>query len=498
VVIMMQAAPVGETRPPTARLGLGLVSGAVTVLLLVTSGGYGYHRDELYFIRAGAEPAFGYVDQPPLAPLLAHALDVVSHGSLVGLRIPSALISGLIVLVTGLIAREFGAARGAQVLAAGAMAVASVLLIVGHTLSTTIIDLLVWTLITWLVVRSLRDGGRGWLLVGLVAGVGLENKLLPAVLLAALLLGVLVAGPRRALRSPWPWLAGLLALVLWAPNLVWEVANGFPQFALAGAIAGGSSTSSQPWYLFIPYQLLLVSPVLVPVWALGWWRLARNPELRTWRGFAVAYLLLVVVFAATSGKPYYLAGFFPVLLAAGSTPVLGWARATAFGRWLLGVALALSLAVSSVLGLPLVPAAQLADTPVTAVNPDAGETVGWPRFADTVAQVRAGLPDQHVAVLTQNYGEAGAVDHYLPALGPAHSGQNSYWFWGSPPEDATAVIVIGMPAPQVRALFARVDLAARIDDGLGLHNQEQGQPVWVARDPVAPWAQLWPQLRRLS
>jgi len=166
--------------------------------------------------------------------------------------------------------------------------------------------------------------------------------------------------------------------------------------------------------------------VLVPVWALGWWRLARDPELRTWRGFAVAYLLLVVVFAATGGKPYYLAGFFPVLLAAGSTPVLGWA--TAFHRWLLGAALALSLAVSSVLGLPLVPAALLADTPVTAVNPDAGETVGWPRFADTVAQVRAGLPDQRVAVLTQNYGEAGAVDHYLPALGPAHSGQNSYWF----------------------------------------------------------------------
>lgn len=485
-------------RPPTGWRGLGLVAAAVTVLLLATADGYGFHRDELYFLRAGAEPAFGYVDQPPLTPLLAHALDVVFHGSLVGLRVPSTLMSGLIVLVTGLIAREFGASRGAQVLAAGCMAVASVLLIVGHTLSTTITDLLVWTLITWLVVRSLPDRGRGWLLVGLVAGIGLENKLLPGVLLAALLVGVLVAGPREALRSRWPWLAGLLALVLWAPNLAWEVAAGFPQLALARAIAGGGSTSSQPWYLFVPYQFLLVSPVLAPVWALGWWRLARDPRLRTWRGFAVAYLLLLVVFMATSGKPYYLAGMFPVLLAAGAQPVLEWARAAAVRRSLLGAALALSLAVSAVLGLPLVPVDRLAATPVVAINPDAGETVGWPRFAATIARVRATLPDTRVAVLTQNYGEAGAVDHFLPALAPAHSGQNAYWFWGPPPADATAVIVVGMPEAQVRALFGRADPAARIDDGVGLHNTEQGKPVWIARDPVAPWAQLWPTLRRLS
>ena len=113
--------------------------------------------------------------------------------------------------------------------------------------------------------------------------------------------------------------------------------------------------------------------------------------------------------------------------------MLEWARVAAVRRWLLGAALALSLAVSAVLGLPLVPVTALADTPVVDVNPDAGETVGWRRFADTIAHVRAGLPDTHVAVLTQNYGEAGAVDHFLPALGPAHSGQNSYWFWGHPP-----------------------------------------------------------------
>jgi 4-amino-4-deoxy-L-arabinose transferase-like glycosyltransferase len=471
----------------------------VTLLLLIAAGRYGYHRDELYFLRAGSEPAFGYADQPPLTPLLAHALDVLTGGSLVGLRAPSALMAGLVVLLTGLIAKELGARRGAQVLAAGCMAVSAVLLAVGHLLSTTTLDLLVWTAVSWLVVRALRDGGRAWLAAGLVAGIGLENKVLPALLLAAVLVGALVAGPRSALRSPWPWLGGLIALALWAPNLVWQAANGFPQLELSAAIAAGSSGTSEPWYIFLPFQLVLVSPVLVPVWALGWWRLARDPRLRPWRAFAVAYVLLALLFMITGGKPYYLAGLYPVLLAAGAAPVLSWARVGAARAWALGGALAVSLAVSTVLMLPLVPVHELAGTPVVAINYDAGETVGWPELAATVAGVRARLPaDERVAVLTRNYGEAGAVDHFLPALAPAYSGHNAYWSWGPPPDDATSVIVIGYAEQDVRAWFGEVTRAATIDNGVRLDNEEQGAPVWVAREPRAPWAELWPRLRRLA
>jgi hypothetical protein len=310
---------------------------------------------------------------------------------------------------------------------------------------------------------------------------------------------VLVAGPRSALRSPWPWLGGLIALALWAPNLVWQAANGFPQLELSAAIAAGSSGTSEPWYIFLPFQLVLVSPVLVPVWALGWWRLARDPRLRPWRAFAVAYVLLALLFMITGGKPYYLAGLYPVLLAAGAAPVLSWARGGAARTWALGGALAVSLAVSAVLMLPLVPVDELAGTPIVAINYDAGETVGWPELAATVAGVRAGLPaDERVAVLTRNYGEAGAVDHFLPALAPAHSGHNAYWSWGPPPDDATSVIVVGYAEQDVRAWFGEVTRAATIDNGVRLDNEEQGAPVWVAREPRAPWAELWPRLRRLA
>lgn len=485
-------------RPPVAWSGLGAVAGAVTVVLLAVAGRYGYHRDELYFLRAGSEPAFGYVDQPPLTPLLAHAVHTLFDGSLVGLRFPSAVFAGLVVLLTGLIARELGGGRGAQVLAGACMAVSAILPVVSHLLSTTTLDLLVWTALSWLVVRALRDSGPVWLAVGVVAGIGLQNKTLPLFLLAALLVGVLVVGPRSALRSRWPWLAAALALALWAPNLIWQAANGFPLLELAGAIGAGSSGTSEPWYVFLPFQLILISPVLVPVWALGWWRLAREPGLATWRAFAVAYVLLALVFTATGGKPYYLAGMYPVLLAAGAAPVLAWARSSTPRGVTLGVALALSLTVSSVLMLPLVPADRLAATPIVEVNYDAGETVGWPQFAATVAGVAAGVGPDEPVVLTRNYGQAGAVDRFLPELAPAYSGHNAYWAWGPPPEQASTVIVVGFDEPRLRQWFGQVELAARIDNGVGLDNDEQGTPVWLARDRLAPWAQLWPQLRRVG
>jgi 4-amino-4-deoxy-L-arabinose transferase-like glycosyltransferase len=473
----------------------------LAALLLATSGCYGYHRDELYFLRAGREPAFGYVDQPPLTPLLARAMDTVLPGSLTGLRLPSVLAAALVVLLTGLIARELGGGRGAQLLAAASMAVSAVLLIVGHLLSTATFDLLAWTALTWLLVRSLRDGGPIWLATGAVAGLALQNKLLPLVLLAGVLAGVLAVGPRAALTSRWPWLGAAVALVIWAPNLAWQAANGFPVFTMSAAIAGGSSGSSEPWYAFLPFQLVLVSPLLVPVWALGWWRLARDPALRTWRAFAVAYVLIAALFLVTGGKPYYLAGFFPVLLAAGAPAVVGWARRGArhLRSGLLVAALALSLAMSAPLMLPLVPARELAGTPITDINYDAGETVGWPEFAATIAAVHARVPDgERVAVLTRNYGEAGAVDRFLPALAPAHSGHNAYWTWGPPPEDAGTLIVVGLDEARLRGWFGAVELAARIDNGVGLDNDEQGEPVWLVRERRAPWSQLWPQMRRVG
>ena len=264
----------GGTRPgaPSAPAFAALagVATGVALVLVIFAGGYGYHRDELYFLAAGHHLAWGYADQGPLTPLLAHMMDVVAPGSLTVLRLPSALMAGATVCVTGLIAFELGARRRAQTIAASCAAVASVLLVVGHLLSTSTFDLLAWSIVTWLVARVIRTRDeRLWLLTGVVAGIALLNKPLIAFLLAGLGVGLVTAGPRRLLRSGWLW-AGLgIAALLWSPWLIWQASHGWPQLDVSSSIAAGGSASSQPRWALLPFQFLLVSPVLAPVWIAG-------------------------------------------------------------------------------------------------------------------------------------------------------------------------------------------------------------------------------------
>ena len=349
----------------------------------------------------------------------------INADSLTILRLPSAIAAGAIVALTGLLARELGGGRRAQLIAATCAAVGTVVLFTGHLLSTSTFDLLVWTALSLLVVRAVRTGNdRLWLVAGVVLGLGLLNKPLPAFLAVGLFAGVLVAGPRRLLRNPYVWAGAAIALVLWTPWIVWQADNGWPQIDVSRSIAEGHSTSSEPWWAVIPFQLLLISPLLAPVWITGLVRLFREPAMRDFRFLAWTWVALAIVFMATGGKPYYLAGLLPVLLGAGAPVVDGWldrGRATVRRRLLVG-AVALSAAVSLVISLPILPAKDAG--PVIDVNDDVGETIGWPDFARTVADVYRDLPPEAV-ILTGDYGEAGAIDRYGPALGlpQAYSGQ---------------------------------------------------------------------------
>lgn len=484
-------------RQPVAWGPILAVAGTLSAVLVAVSRRYGYHRDELYFLRAGRDLAWGYPDQPPLTPLIARVMDTLAPDSIVALRLPAALAVGLTVVLTGLLARELGGGRAAQLLAAACTAVGSVFVITGHLHSTTTYDLLAWTALTLLLTRVLQGGDpRLWLVVGAVAGVGLLNKQLVAFLLLGVAVGVLAVGPRDVLRSRWLWAGAAVALALWTPHLLWQAGAGWPALEVASSVAEGNSVSSEPPALFLPFQVLLVSPVLVPIWVAGLHRLWGEPRLRC---LALVYPVLGAVFLLTGGKPYYLAGLYPLLLAAGAAPTVRWVRRSRARTPLLVAGLALSAAVSATIGLPVVPVDRLGGSPVLALNEDVGETVGWPALVRTVAGVYDGIGGEAV-VLTFNYGEAGAIDRFGPAAGlpAAFSGHNGYADWGPPPERDLPVVAVGLRREQLDRWFGRCELSARIDDGVGVDNEEQGRLVHVCRERLRPWADLWPEVRRLS
>jgi hypothetical protein len=491
--------------PEPAHRGIALrpllALAAVTALVLVVfAGGYGYHRDELYFLVCGEHLSWGFADQGPLTPFLAKAMNAIAPGSLTVLRTPSALMMGGTVLLTGALASELGGGRRAQLIAAACMAVASTLFIVGHLLSTTTFDLLAWTAVAWLVARELRTGdGRLWPLAGLATGLGLLNKPLIAFLLAGLGAGLLLAGPRQVLRSRWLWSGAAIAVLLWSPWLLWQAAHGWPQLDVSSSVASGGSTSSQPRWAFLPFQLLLVSPLLAPVWIAGLVALLRRPGLRRYRFFAVAWIFLAAVFLLAGGKPYYLAGLFPVLLGAGAIEVDAWLeRGSARLRaGLLGGALVASGIVSAVLGLPLLPAHDAA--PVVSMNSDVGETIGWPQLVATVAAVYRRAPAPAV-VFTSNYGEAGAVDRYGPELGLPHaySGHNAFAEWGPPPDRPAPVVAVGLDEHMLDEHFSGCRLAARVENSAGIENEERGAPVYLCAGTRRPWSRIWNELRHLN
>jgi Dolichyl-phosphate-mannose-protein mannosyltransferase len=487
-------------RAPLSRwvVGLALVELAV---LLVTASRYGYHRDELYFVVSGRHPAWGYPDQPALVPLVAAGMNALARGDLFVLRLPSALASVAVTLVAGLLSREIGGSRRAQVVATACTAVSGFALAVGHFVTTTTFDMLSTTLLLALAIRAVvRRRELDLLLAGVVLGIGAEAKPQVVVVAVVMVIALAVRGPRWVLRSRWFYAGLAIAIVLAAPYLLWQARHGFPQITVAGNVAGSAEGGRIG---FIPFQLVLVSPVLVPVWLAGLVAplRGRTPVMRLLGFVPVTYLVVGLVYLLGDGKAYYLASLYPVVLAIGSLPTDHWLdrgrRRLRAG--LLSVGVIVSALISGLIALPLLPETQLQGGVSMAVDPDVGETVGWPAYLAELSHAWASIPPSvraHTALFTGNYGEAGAVEvlggsYPLPH---AYSAHNAFALWSRPPDTDTHALVVGYDGPaDASPYFTGCRILARVDNHVGLDNDEQHGPIMLCR-VTRSWTRMWPQL----
>ncbi len=489
-----QLAGHGPPLPALARQPVASAMLALAVVLTVASQRYGYHRDELYFRML--RPGWGYVDEPPLTPLLAKGFSHLLADQPWAMRIPATAATVASVLVVALITRELGGGRAAQTLCAWGYAFAALPMIMGHALLTSTIDLPVWPLVLLFVIRAqLRQQPRWWLAAGLVVGPSMYNKLLVAVLLVAVAAGLVLVGPRRVLRSKWVLAAAALALVTGAPNLVYQATQGWPQLSMGRALAAHNAGDVR--VIMWPFLLVILGPPLVPIWVAGLVSLVRRPEWRPIRFLAAAFPVLLVLVFVMGSQFYYPFGLLAVLYAAGCVPA---------GEWLSGrhgqlvfAGVALNAAVSVLIALPVIPLSVLGSTPVPAINQVARDTVGWPTYVRQIADVYATLPPTgraRAVIVASNYGEAGAVDRYGPRyhLPAVFSGQNQLFYQARPPASANVVIFVGGHLDDARSRFRACVVAGRLDDAVGVDNEEQGKPIAVCREPIGGWAAVWPAL----
>jgi len=493
--------------PPAAAL-------ATLIAHLVGNPHYGFFRDELYFIICGFHPAWGYVDQPPVVPLLAAGSQLFGH-NLFLLRAIPALFAAASVYTTCLLVVELGGGAFAELFAALIAALTPVLMHFGTELTTDTVGLWLWPLTALYVLRIVRGADpRWWLAVGGLLGIGLQSKYSIAFFAVGIVLGLLVVPQRRALFNRW-FLGGmLLAGAIAAPNFAWQAAHGYPMWTLLRHAGEYKDELLSPLQ-YVATQVLITHPLFAPVWIAGLVTLLRRRDTRF---LGIAYILTIAQIIALHGKHYYSGDVYPIPIAAGAVAIEAWTGRAAVWRWALVVYAFVAGVMLVPLLMPILPEGSMAAydrfaqsaftreinlarserTTLGSLPPDWGDMHGWPQLAEAVARVYRSLPPEQrsqAAIFASNYGEAAAIDffgsHY--GLPPALSGHNQYWLWG--PRGFEGNVVIDVNGDCDGTLFRDRRVAERFDNPWG-RPVENGFDISVCTGITTPLAAYWPRLRR--
>ena len=490
-------------------------------------GSYGYFIDELYYVACSERLAFGYVDHPPLSIFLLRAVRFVIGDALPALRLAPAAAGAATVLLTGLIARRLGAGVYGQALAAGATAVASVYHVMFSFYSMNALSIPIWAVCFWILVEiERRDEPRLWLAFGAVAGLGLENKHTLVLLALGLVAGLVLTRARRHLASRWLWMGLGIAALLLLPNLLWQLANGWPSLEFYRSADAYKNLPTPPLEV-LKQQVLSLNPATLPVWLAGLVFFLAARRGRPYRHLGWIYVaLLGLMLIGGKSRPDRICAAYTVLFAGGGV-LLESALQGPRGRWLrlaLPAVLLLFGALLAPLSLPLLPPQSTASYAATlGVVPqiEKGEGKrsqlpqwladrrGWEQLVDDVeAVIRTLEPAERrrVVVLAASYGQAAPIEFLgrNRGLPPVYSPHNSYFSWGPPPDSADLAIVVGFgvtgaagelaPEDPLPRLFEEIELAA-VHDCNWCMPWRNRMPIWLARGRKRPFRQMWPELR---
>jgi len=486
------------------------------ILLLIFAGNYGLFRDEFYYIECSKHLDWGFVDQPPLSVFLLWLSRTLFGESILGIRIFAYTASCATVFVSGLIARELGGKRFAQILTAVCVVFSPVVLGGGSYFSMNAFDILFSSILFYLLIKIIKtENQKLWLLVGIVFGIGLQNKLSFLFLGLGLAAALLLTKQRRYFLSKDIYIAAAAAFLIFLPHLIWQTANGFPTLEFIRNAAERKNIRMGFAEYFIA-SMMEMNPAYIILLSAALYYLFFDKAGKRFALLAWFYLVILAVFVLNSGKPYYMGILFPMIIAAG---VVGAESLTnkyfiKSGRIILLFTLIPSYLLIAPFAIPVLSVESfLKFSEAVGIKPSSGERIltgvlpqffadrfGWKEMAGKVSEAYNKLSEnekKEVVIFAQNYGEAGAVNYYSGNLGfpgRVYSPHNSYWLWG-PPSDwtGTVAIIVGSTAEDNIQWFEEVELAAS-------HRSRFGMPyenvdIFICRKIKIPIEKVWASIK---
>jgi 4-amino-4-deoxy-L-arabinose transferase-like glycosyltransferase len=480
------------------------LSVATVIVHLLTGGRYGFHRDELATLDDARHLAWGYVAYPPITPFFGRISLALFGTSLVGFRFFAAMAQAIAVVLTGLMARELGGGRGAQLIAAAAAI--PFCLAGGALMQYVSFDYLVWVLTAYFVARLLKsENPRWWAAVGCSIGLGMMAKYSMGFFVLGIVAAVLLTDARKYLASKWLWCGVALSVLAFLPNIYWQAQHHFVSLDFLQHIHERDIRIGRTKN-FLPEQLEMTLLAL-PLAVAGLYYCLISAAGRRFRMLGWMYVVPLLLFVIAKGRSYYLAGAYPMLYAAGSVCGEQWlASIRSFRRQAVRAvawtALVADIAVTIAFTLPVAPVNSAWWQRAIKVQGDFREEVGWVELVQTVAGIRDSLPAQdraRLGILAGNYGEAGAINLYGPGHGlpSAISGVNSFWQrgYGDPPPET--LIVLGLSHGFLERHFSSCELAGHVSNPYGIENEETSDhpDIYVCRGLRQSWPDFWDNFR---
>ncbi len=491
--------------------------------IMAQRAGYGIFRDEMYYIVCGRHLAFGYVDQPPLAALQARVSEMLfGHGTMWSLRLISGIAGAAKVFLTGLLVWALGGGRKAAALAMLTVIAGGVYLGIDGYLSMNSFDPVFWMLCALALIRIVQAEAQSeirkwWIVLGLSAGLGFENKDSILFFLVAMLVALLLTPQRRILANRWFAVSVLLIVVVALPNFLWQVYYHFPTLEWLRRVQATGKDVKLPPLPFIWGQINMLAPHNVLLWGTGvlWLLFAR--AARSFRFLGVFYVLFLALMMALHAKDYYLAPAYPVFFAAGAVAWFSWARHTLWRNALIGVygvIVAVGIVAFFPFSVPVLPPQQwiayaeklhyIAHDPEVEKDKPLlpqffADRFGWQELAEKVGRIYNALPPEEKAVtgiFAQNYGEAGTIDVLGRQYGlpPAISGHQNYWMWGSRGYTGEEMIVITDATPQeMLERYASCEIADRMDNPYSMPYERR--PIYLCRGRKLTYEADWKELK---